>query len=289
MATTHETTISREPTAVAWPPKFDLFGVHVSATTLDAACAAIMSAARGREHAAVSAFAVHALIEASACDELASRVNRFAIVSPDGQPIRWALNWVHRTRLPRTVQGYEMMLKLCESAAEQGVSIYLYGSSPQTLALLERNLLDKFPGLQIAGLESPPFRPLSAEEDAAMVERVNASGAGLVFLGLGCPKQDYFAADHLDRIAAVQLCVGAAFDFLAGTKPAAPEWMQRRGLAWLFRLYQEPRRLWKRYLVTNSVFLVKLGREFARRRLFRMAPGPTHSEEFIPYDQISSR
>src|SRR5262249_23599663 len=146
-------------------------------------------------------------------------------------------------------------------------SIYLYGSSPATLSALKANLLRAFPDLEIAGVESPPFRPLTAEEDAQMVDRVNASGAGLMFIGLGCPKQDYFAAEHADRILAVQLCVGAAFDFLADTKPLAPLWMQRAGLAWVFRLYQEPKRLWKRYLVTNSVFVRKLAGQFLRQRV----------------------
>lgn len=268
-------------TVTSWPAKYDLFGVGVSAVTCDSACAAILSAARRRVPAVVSAFAVHALIEAAGTSDLKGKVNRFAVVAPDGQPVRWALNWLHGTRLPRTVQGYEMMLQLCELAADQGVAIYLFGSSPETLAALEHNLLAKFPALEIAGVESPPFRPLTPEEDKAMIERVNASGAGLMFLGLGCPKQDLFAADHVDRIEAVQLCVGAAFDFLAGTKRPAPEWMQRRGLAWLFRLYQEPKRLWKRYLVTNAIFLHKLTCQLVRQRLLRLPPGRTRSEELI--------
>ena len=195
-------------TAVTWPPKHDVFGVRVSAVTCDEACDAMLSAARQREPAVVSAFAVHALVEASMAPDLAKKANRFAIITPDGQPVRWALNWLHGAGLKRTLQGYELMWRLCQRAADEGVSIYLYGSSSETLAALAANLLRAFPALQIAGLESPPFRPLSAEEDAAMVRRVNASGAGLMFLGLGCPKQDYFAAEHADRIEAVQFCVG---------------------------------------------------------------------------------
>jgi exopolysaccharide biosynthesis WecB/TagA/CpsF family protein len=212
---------------------------------------------------------------------LTEHTNRFAIITPDGQPVRWALNWLHKTRLKDTVQGYELMLALCERASRQGVSIYLYGSSPATLAALEANLREAFPELEIAGAESPPFRPLTPEEDAEMVARVNVSGAGLMFLGLGCPKQDYFAGEHADRIVPVQLCVGAAFDFLAGTKPPAPVWMQRRGLAWVFRLYQEPKRLWKRYFVTNSIYLKKLMAQFVRQRIFRRPAaiaGPTTSD-----------
>jgi exopolysaccharide biosynthesis WecB/TagA/CpsF family protein len=115
-----------------------------------------------------------------------------------------------------------------------------------------------FPKLIVAGAESPPYRPLTPREDAAVVERINVSGASLVFVGLGAPKQDVFAYQHRGRIQAVQVCVGAAFDFLAGEKPMAPPWMQRSGLEWLFRLIQEPGRLWKRYLVTNSLFICML-------------------------------
>jgi len=226
-----------------------------------------MAAARIRTPAAVSAFAVHALIEAASSPELRDKVNRFAAITPDGQPVRWALRWLHGQRLPSTVQGYELVQRLCARAADAGVSIYLYGSSEDTLSALTENLKQACPGLIVAGVESPPFRPLTLEEDAAMVERINASGAGLVFVGLGCPKQDHFAADHLDRIRGVQICVGAAFDFLAGSKPMAPLWMQRTGTAWIYRLLQEPQRLWKRYLVTNSVFLKRLAAELIRKRM----------------------
>jgi N-acetylglucosaminyldiphosphoundecaprenol N-acetyl-beta-D-mannosaminyltransferase len=269
----HSMITTRAEATIQWPPKYDLFGVRVSAVTYDQACDAILSAARQREQAVVSAFAVHALIEAANERALAAKVNRFAIITPDGQPVRWALNWLHGVRLKQRVYGPHLMWRLCQRAAEEGVSIYLYGSMPETLAALEANLLKAFPALVIAGTESPPFRSLSPEEDAAMVDRVNASGAGLFFIGLGCPKQDYFAADHADRIQAVQLCVGAAFDFHAGTKATAPEWMQRRGLEWLFRLYHEPRRLWKRYLVTNSIYLRKLAAQFIRQRVLRWPSG----------------
>ena len=221
----------------------------------------------------MSAFSVHALVEAVTTAELKVEANRFAVITPDGQPVRWALNWLHGTGLRHNVRGSELMWRLCDGAAEQGISIYLYGSSPTTLAALQANLLRAFPALEIAGAESPPFRLLSAEEDAEMVRRVNASGAGLMFLGLGCPKQDYFAAEHVDRIRAIQLCVGAAFDFHAGTKATAPEWMQRRGLEWLFRLYQEPGRLWKRYLVTNSIFIGKLLRQLIHKRVLGQRGG----------------
>lgn len=264
--------------SVTWPQKHELLGVNVSATDYQEACETILDAARLRQSAAVSAFSVHALIEAATRPDLAEKINRFQMITPDGQPVRWALNWLHKTGLRDRVYGPRLMWEVCRRAAEENVSIYLYGSSPETLAALEANLVKAFPTLQIAGVESPPFRSLTQDEDQQMVERVNASGAGLMFVGLGCPKQDYFAADHVDRIQTVQLCVGAAFDFHAGTKATAPEWMQSRGLEWAFRLSQEPQRLWKRYLVTNSLFIMKLIGQLVRQRLRKSKRASTFSE-----------
>jgi N-acetylglucosaminyldiphosphoundecaprenol N-acetyl-beta-D-mannosaminyltransferase len=269
---------STEQHEIAWPPKQDLFGVGVSVADCQTACDAIMQAARRRSPAVVSAFSVHALVEATNTADRAREAGRFAIVTPDGQPIRWALNWLGKAGLARSLQGYEVMLELCQRSIAENVGIYLYGSSPETLAALSARLRERFTGLRIVGEESPPFRPLTPEEDAAMVERINSSGAGLVFLGLGCPKQDHFAAAHLDRIQAVQLCVGAAFDFLSGNKELAPDWMQRHGLAWLFRLYQEPGRLWKRYLVTNTQFILRCCRQWIRQLLgFRTSTHPAEN------------
>src|SRR5439155_7887040 len=151
-------------------------------------------------------------------------------------------------------------------AAEVGIPIYLYGGTPLVAEKLRANLLGLFPALQIAGWEAPPFRTLRQEEDRDVVERIRQSGAGLVFIGLGCPKQDLFAYDHRQSLNAIQVCVGAAFDFHAGVKKMAPPWMQRRGLEWLYRVCQEPGRLWRRYLITNSIFLMKLALALARRR-----------------------
>jgi exopolysaccharide biosynthesis WecB/TagA/CpsF family protein len=150
------------------------------------------------------------------------------------------------------------MLRLCARAEAEQIGIYLYGSQPHVLERLSENLRQRFPKLRIAGQESPPFRPLTEEEDRETVNRINSSGAGLIFIGLGCPKQEHFAYDHRESIQGVQLCVGAAFDFHAGCKRMAPAWMQRRGLEWAFRLMTEPGRLWQRYLRTNSLFVYKM-------------------------------
>ena len=242
----------------SWPRKVDLFGLQVTPTTYDEATACILASARCHQPSVVSCHAVHAVVTLSGDAELRHQANAFDMITPDGQPVRWALNLLHGTRLKDRVYGPDLTLLLCRRAAEEGVSIYLYGGSPAVVEKLQRRLSEQIPDLKIAGYESPPFRPLTDEEDAEVVQRINDSGAGIVFIGLGCPKQDTFAYQHRDRINGVQVCVGAAFDFHAGEKRTAPSWMQRHGLEWLFRLASEPRRLWRRYLATNSIFVAKL-------------------------------
>jgi N-acetylglucosaminyldiphosphoundecaprenol N-acetyl-beta-D-mannosaminyltransferase len=161
------------------------------------------------------------------------------------------------------IDGPGLMWRLCATAARDGRSVYLYGGREETLALLTARLLEAHPGLEIAGAESPPFRAATREEDAATVRRIAASGASIVFVSLGCPKQELWMHEHRDRIDAVVAGVGAAFDYHAGTLRRAPVWMQKRGLEWAFRLSMEPRRLWKRYLVTNTWFLVLATRQLA--------------------------
>ena len=250
------------PTQLIWPPKHDVLGVHISATAYEPAVDALMAAAHAGDSALATFLPVHGVVTAATDPDYRKRLNEFDLVGPDGQPVRWALNLLHKTNLTDRVYGPELMLRLCRRAAAEGVSIYLYGSTPEVLDKLSIGLMQKAPGLVIAGSESPPFRKLSPAEIDAACDRINASGAKLVFIGLGCPRQDIFAHEHKSKIHAVQLCVGAAFDFHAGNKKTAPKWMQDRGLEWAFRLYQEPGRLWKRYFVTNSLFLL-----FMTRRL----------------------
>ena len=245
-------------TESSWPRKVDLFGVAYSPTHYDEAVEIITRAAAQRESAIVSCHAVHAVITFCTNPIWRDKVNTFDMVTPDGQPVRWALNLLHRSRLKDRVYGPELMDRLCAQAAIAGIPIYLYGGTPPVLDQLKNRLRSRYASLQIAGAEAPPFRELTEAEDDAVVQRINISGAGLVFIGLGCPKQDLFAYDHREKLSAVQVCVGAAFDFHAGVKPTAPAWMQRHGLEWVFRLSCEPRRLWKRYLLTNSLFTAKL-------------------------------
>ncbi|MEM6459307.1 MAG: WecB/TagA/CpsF family glycosyltransferase [Planctomycetota bacterium] len=242
-------------------PKRELFGVDVTAAGPDAVVDQVMDWAHERRGATVDFMPVHGLMVAHRDPAHRDRMNGFDVVACDGQPIRWALNRFHDAGLDERVYGPDTMLKVCGRCAAEGVGVYLYGGRPEVLEELCHRLVDRLPELKIVGAESPPFRALTEEEDDKAVKRINASGAGVVFLGIGCPRQEVFAAAHRDRVRAVQLCVGAAFDFHAGAVRQAPGWMQRRGLEWLYRLTREPGRLWKRYLVTNTAFVAL----FARR------------------------
>ena len=252
--------------SIAWPRKHDLFGVDVSATTYDEATAAILTAAREGISSVVSAHAAHAVVCASDDPALRAKVNSFQIVTPDGQPVRWALNALHGAGLNDRVRGTELMLRVCRAAAGAGVSIYLYGGTDEVLSALRGNLATMCPGVVIAGAFPPPFRPLTAVEQDDVVHRIIESGAGIVFIGLGCPKQDHFAYELLGRVPAVSICVGAAFDFHAGIKTTAPLWMQHAGLEWVHRLCSEPGRLWRRYLETNTRFVLKFARAWWQKK-----------------------
>jgi N-acetylglucosaminyldiphosphoundecaprenol N-acetyl-beta-D-mannosaminyltransferase len=163
------------------------------------------------------------------------------------------------------ISGPDLMLHACEVASNSGVSVFFYGGSPESLQLLQANIIERFPNLKIAGAMSPPFRQLSEVEDEAVVEEINRSGAGIAWVGLGCPKQEAWMHAHRGRVHAVMVGVGAAFDFHAGRIKRAPSWMQRAGLEWLHRLLSEPRRLWRRYLVTNTLFILGATRQLIRQ------------------------
>ena len=258
---------SRAHTKTVWPKKVDVIGIAVSEVDYQQAVDTICQAAHGGESGIVSCHAVHAIVTLGSDKKLRAIANAFSMITPDGQPVRWAMNLLNGSKLKKRVYGPELMLQVCQRAAEDGLPIYLYGGHDQVSSDLNRALLDQFPKLIIAGSETPPFRDLTEAEDAQTVARINSSGAKITFIGLGCPKQDIFAYEHRDLINGIQICVGAAFDFHAGAKPMAPKWMQASGLEWLFRLRCEPGRLWKRYLQTNSLFVWKVAKaySFAKR------------------------
>jgi len=245
-------------TAETWPRKCDVFGVKVSAAAYDEALNRVMHAARTGTPACVSHLAVHGVVTASRDPIFRRMVDKFEIAGPDGMPVRIALNLLYKAQLPNRFYGPEFMLRVCERAALEQLGVYLYGSRPNVVSRLRQNLVCRFPMLRVVGWEPSAFRPLSRSEDDALVRRINSSGAHIVFVGLGCPLQEKFAYAHRTRLRAVQICVGAAFDFHAGEKKMAPHWMQALSLEWLFRLMHEPKRLWQRYLVTNTILLGKL-------------------------------
>jgi len=192
------------------------------------------------------------------------------LVVPDGQPLVWALKALGHRRATR-VYGPDLMAGFCARAAHDATPIYLYGGkTPAALALLEERLRERFPGLRIVGGYSPPFRDLSAAEEDEVIERIDASGAAVVWVGIGQPKQERWMAHMRPRLAAPLLVgVGAAFDFHAGLLAQAPSWMQRAGLEWAYRLVREPRRLWRRYARYNPLFIAGFARQYAHHLIGR--------------------
>lgn len=211
---------------------------------------------------------VHSVVTAGQDGHFLRVVSEADMAAPDGMPVAWMLR---RLGFPgqERINGPDLMWKYCALAEQREQALYFYGSTQQTLDLLRARLQATFPRLRIAGMYSPPFRPLKPDEEAETIARINHSGAGVVFVGLGCPKQELWMAAHRDRIQAVMIGVGAAFDYHAGTIGRAPIWMRQAGLEWLHRLLSEPRRLWKRYLVTNTLFVLGAGAQLIKRALGR--------------------
>jgi N-acetylglucosaminyldiphosphoundecaprenol N-acetyl-beta-D-mannosaminyltransferase len=237
-------------------PKRNILGILINAIDCESAVDQIVTAARQSLPAAVSALAVHGVMTGVLNAEHRYRLNHFDLLVPDGQPVRWAMNFLHRTRLRQRVYGPNLTLRLCERASAEGLGVYFYGSTPRVLSKLKQNLQIQFPWLQIAGMQASKFGTLSPMERDDVTERIRRSGASIVFVGLGCPRQEVFAYEFRELLARPIVSVGAAFDFLAGTAPQAPQWMQDKGLEWLFRFGIEPRRLWRRYLLLNPIYLI---------------------------------
>jgi N-acetylglucosaminyldiphosphoundecaprenol N-acetyl-beta-D-mannosaminyltransferase len=238
--------------------------------TLDWIDATVATGDRGY----VCVAAVHTVV---ACDEdpaLRDAVNGASFTVPDGQPLVWALKLLGHD-LEDRVYGPELMERACERAARTGQRFYLYGGrNPGALVELARSLRLRYPGLQIVGGHAPPFRELTDDEETAVAAEIDRCAADVVWVGIGVPKQEKWMARMRERLSApVLVGVGAAFDFHAGLVRQAPGWMQRMGLEWAFRLAQEPRRLWRRYLRYNPRFVVGFARQYARYRLARLRRG----------------
>jgi N-acetylglucosaminyldiphosphoundecaprenol N-acetyl-beta-D-mannosaminyltransferase len=242
--------------------KKSVVGILVDAVDYETAVANIQTAAYDGRSYTVSALAVHGVMTGATDIHHKFRLNKFDLLVPDGQPVRWALNLIHKTNLTDRVYGPELTLRTLAMAAREGLPVYFYGSTPEMLESLQHSLGERFSDLIIAGLEPSRFRRLEPSECIALSRRIVDSGARIVFVGLGCPRQEIFAYEMRDHLPMPMLAVGAAFAFLGGRLSQAPPIMQRFGLEWLYRLKEEPQRLWRRYLYLNPYYLALLVGQF---------------------------
>lgn len=236
-------------------PRVNILGVGINAITLTQAVEQISNWVETRSRQYVSVCTVHTVMECQRDSAMRQAINKAGLATPDGMPLVWLSKWKSGINVTR-VYGPDLMLALCQLSVERAYTHYFYGGAPGVPELLAAKLQQRFPGLKVAGACSPPFRTLTAAEDAQFIEQINQSKADIVWAGLGTPKQDIWMASHRQQLTTpVLIGVGAAFDFHAGRIPQAPKWMQLAGLEWLFRLWQEPGRLWHRYLVYNPLFV----------------------------------
>jgi N-acetylglucosaminyldiphosphoundecaprenol N-acetyl-beta-D-mannosaminyltransferase len=256
-----------DPDEVA-PPAVEVLGVPLARTDYDRTMDWIDAMVGARERGYVCVAAVHTVMACQDDPELRRAVLDSSLTVPDGQPLVWAMNALGHD-LPNRVYGPELMDRYCARAAATGVRTYLYGGRNQgALVQLALNLRRKHEGLRIVGGYAPPYRDLSEEEIDSVAEEINRSGADVVWVGIGVPKQEKWMAQLRDKLEApVLLGVGAAFDFHADLIPQAPNWMQSLGLEWVYRLSREPRRLWRRYLRYNPRFIFGFARQYAAHRL----------------------
>jgi N-acetylglucosaminyldiphosphoundecaprenol N-acetyl-beta-D-mannosaminyltransferase len=252
-------------------PRANILGVGVSSLNMLTAVSAIEQWILSGERHYVCITSVHGVIESQHDESLRRIHNNAGMVTADGMPLVWVsrLMGFHRTE---RVYGPDLMLAVCDRAQQRGFGHFFYGGGPGVTQRLIERLSKRYPALKVAGSYSPPFRPLTADEDRNVVEQINSSGADIVWVGLSTPKQERWMAGHVEKLdAAVMVGVGAAFDFNAGLKKQAPRWMGRAGLEWTFRLATEPRRLWSRYLKCNPTFVALVGMQLLRLRHYRLA------------------
>jgi exopolysaccharide biosynthesis WecB/TagA/CpsF family protein len=255
-----------------------VLGIGVDVCDYEGAAARILTAARDGRPLAASALAVHGVMTGvgKANREHRWRLNHLDLVTPDGQPVRWALNRLFGAGLRDRVYGPVLMACVLEAAAAEGLAVYFYGSRPDVVSALAQRCRERWQGLVVAGALPSAFTRGSGADVDDLAGRIQSSGARVVFLGIGCPRQEVLAYELRSRLRVPVVAVGAAFDYHAGLLREPPEWVQRAGLQWLYRLAQDPRRLWERYLVLGPAFVAlvaaqRLGRQYDR---VGVAPGP---------------
>ncbi|NLU77992.1 WecB/TagA/CpsF family glycosyltransferase [Micromonospora sp. HNM0581] len=256
--------------------KKNVLGVLVDATDYAGATEQVVAAAQERRPLALTALAVHGVMTGVLDRAHNARLNSFDVVTPDGQPVRWALNLLHRVGLADRVYGPTLTLHVLSRFADEGLPVYLYGSTEETLTRLIPALERMFPALKIAGVEASKFRGVQPGEENEIADRIKASGARLVLVGLGCPRQEIFTYAMRPLLDMPLMAVGAAFDYHAGLLRQPPPWMQRAGLEWFWRLGLEPKRLWRRYVILNPAYL---GRLFAQKAGLWKARPPAPATE----------
>lgn len=237
--------------------KKNLFGVNYSIVDYDLATKIIIDSSKKKKSLGCSALAVHGLMTSVKNRDLRKKLKKLELIVPDGQPIRWALNSFHKVNLMDRVYGPTLTLHVLKEANRLELNLFLYGSTKKTLKLFSKFISVNYPNVNICGLHVDRFREATPREDKEDIIKIQKADADIVLVGRGCPRQEIWVAEHVDKIFCPMLAVGAAFDFHAGLVKQAPKWMQNAGLEWFFRLMQEPQRLWKRYLFTNSHFIVK--------------------------------
>jgi N-acetylglucosaminyldiphosphoundecaprenol N-acetyl-beta-D-mannosaminyltransferase len=247
--------------------KKNILGVRVDAVDYDAAVNRLIEAAKEGRKYTTTALAVHGVMTGALDMIHRHRLNQLDMIVPDGMPVRWGLNLIHKAKLPDRVYGPELMLRCCEAAAEHGLPVYFYGTTRGTLEELTAKLQARFPKLEVAGAEPSQFRKIDESEAEALAVRIRNSGAKVTFVGLGCPRQEVWAYEFGQALQMPIFTVGAAFQFHAGRLSQAPRWMQNNGLEWFYRLVMEPSRLWKRYFFLNPAYLTLLGLQWSKIRV----------------------
>jgi len=245
--------------------KYNLLGLNISTGPYQAFVDNIALLALSAPSSYVCIANVHMLIEAHKDPAFAAVVNNADIVTPDGMPLAKGLKLLYQVNQDR-VAGMDLLPHVLSLAEQKAIAVYFYGSTKETLTLVDAYCRKHFPGLKIAGLHSPPFRPLTTHEEEETIRNINLSGAKIVLVALGCPKQEKWMASMKNRINACMLGVGGALPVMAGLQKRAPLWIQKISMEWFYRLLQEPRRLFKRYAITNSIFLMLFFKELVKHK-----------------------
>jgi len=250
--------------------KKKIIGSRISTGPYNLFIPEILNLSNNKQSSYICVANVHMLIEGHNSRQFQQIINEADMVTPDGMPLAVGLKLLYGSHQDR-VAGMDLLPDLLLEAEKQRLKVFFYGGTEQMQQATQDHVRRHYPSLLSTGFHSPPFRPLTNDEESEIIEKINATGTNLVFVALGCPKQEKWMASMKGRIHACMIGIGGALPVMVGMQSRAPEWMQRNSLEWLYRLYQEPRRLWKRYFITNSLFILLFVREYISVKLFNKA------------------